>query len=300
MTAFENLILRGARGDQPAASTPGRLYYVTDEQVLERDTGATWEDVSAAAVAAETDLPPLAFFGLNLSNSGADANNDIIIGVGGCRDDADTYNMKLTSALTKQLDASWGAGNNAGGLDTGAEGASTWYHVYLIRKDSDGSIDALFTATFGAPTMPGGYSTKRYVGSFRNNASSNIRPFIQTGNVVMWNDSTIALDISGSIGNTRSLVTVLVPLGLKVKGFFNFSFFKDATAYADICDPDQPDVAISGSAWPLAVIRGATNTTYAGIGVVLTNSSAQIAARASTTTCTLNLATIGWEYLRQV
>jgi len=47
-TNFEDLILRGLRSTQPAASIPGRLYYVTDEEVTERDNGATWDDISDA------------------------------------------------------------------------------------------------------------------------------------------------------------------------------------------------------------------------------------------------------------
>ncbi len=42
-TSFEDLILRGTRSSQPVASIPGRLYYVTDEQVTERDNGSVWQ-----------------------------------------------------------------------------------------------------------------------------------------------------------------------------------------------------------------------------------------------------------------
>lgn len=45
-TNFEDLILRDTRANQPAASIPGRLMFVTDEGVWERDTGAAWEDVT--------------------------------------------------------------------------------------------------------------------------------------------------------------------------------------------------------------------------------------------------------------
>jgi hypothetical protein len=43
---FENLIMRDTRANQPAAGVPGRLYYVTDENVTERDNGSAWEDYS--------------------------------------------------------------------------------------------------------------------------------------------------------------------------------------------------------------------------------------------------------------
>ena len=45
-TNFEDLILRDTRANQPAAGIPGRLYYVTDENVTERDNGSAWQDVS--------------------------------------------------------------------------------------------------------------------------------------------------------------------------------------------------------------------------------------------------------------
>ena len=41
-TSFEDLILRDTRANQPVAY-PGRLYYVTDEQVTERDNGSVWQ-----------------------------------------------------------------------------------------------------------------------------------------------------------------------------------------------------------------------------------------------------------------
>lgn len=45
-TNFEDLIIRDTRANQPAAGIPGRVYYVTDEGVTERDNGATWQDIS--------------------------------------------------------------------------------------------------------------------------------------------------------------------------------------------------------------------------------------------------------------
>jgi hypothetical protein len=50
--AFDNLIMRGTRATQPLATTvtPGSLYNVTDEQKVERSSGAAWESYSASAV----------------------------------------------------------------------------------------------------------------------------------------------------------------------------------------------------------------------------------------------------------
>jgi hypothetical protein len=54
---LEDVILRGTRAGQPAANTvaAGSLYYVTDENVTERSTGAAWEDYSDSGGVAYTD-----------------------------------------------------------------------------------------------------------------------------------------------------------------------------------------------------------------------------------------------------
>ena len=48
MALLADIILRDTRANQPAAGTEGRLYYVTDENTLERDSGSVWEDVEGA------------------------------------------------------------------------------------------------------------------------------------------------------------------------------------------------------------------------------------------------------------
>jgi hypothetical protein len=51
-TNFEDLIIRDTRANQPAAGVPGRIQFVTDEGVTERDNGSSWDDI--------TDLDPTA------------------------------------------------------------------------------------------------------------------------------------------------------------------------------------------------------------------------------------------------
>ena len=51
MAKIEDLIKRGTRAAQPAVATVsvGTLYYVTDEFVMERNSGSAWESVSPGA-----------------------------------------------------------------------------------------------------------------------------------------------------------------------------------------------------------------------------------------------------------
>jgi len=83
-----------------------------------------------------------------------DTDHDINIAVGQCRDSTDTKNMLLETTITKQIDATWAGGDDAGGLNatdfaSGSSGTEpdTWYHVYLI-KDT-GAITAVTDAGGG-------------------------------------------------------------------------------------------------------------------------------------------------------
>jgi hypothetical protein len=58
MSTLQNVILRGTRANQPAATavSAGALYYVTDEFLTERSTGSAWESYSGSASAITYDF----------------------------------------------------------------------------------------------------------------------------------------------------------------------------------------------------------------------------------------------------
>jgi len=112
--------------------------------------------------------------GLLLSNSPGDTPHDITIAAGICKDSTFVYTLELTLALTKRIDAAWSAGDNGGFLDTGSVAINTQYAVWLIRKDSDGTSDAIASTSFTSPSMPGGYTYKRLLRGFATDGSANI------------------------------------------------------------------------------------------------------------------------------
>ena len=59
-------------------------------------------------------LPRNYLAGLILSNATGDAVNDITVTAGSCRSDDDTGDIIIGTAITKQVDAAWAAGTNAG------------------------------------------------------------------------------------------------------------------------------------------------------------------------------------------
>ncbi|MHB1219245.1 MAG: hypothetical protein ACYC1L_13710 [Alphaproteobacteria bacterium] len=277
LTARGDLVVRGA-------SAPQRLAVGAAGRVLLSDgTDPGW---------AEVPLPRGQIDGFLLSNNGADANNDIDVAAGACRDDGNAANIVLASALTKRLDAAWAAGTNQGGLDTGSEANSTWYHVFAIRNPSTLTVDVLFSTSAASPTMPSGYTQKRRLGSVSNDGSGNLLAFVQRGDEFWWKDPPLDVDTANS-GSSAVLATLSVPTGVRVKATVS-AFVGDTGLY--LSDPDINDEAPSSTAGPLAQIgesTGGTATACHGNAAVWTNTSAQIRRRSGADVA-CRLATLGW------
>lgn len=124
--------------------------------------------------------------GLALTTNATDAANDVDIAVGAAAADTSPYYlMQLTSALTKRIDANWAVGTNQGGLDTGSVQTAATYYIWLIQRSDTGVVDALFSTSSTAPTMPTNYDRKRLIGTLIRASSTNgglslIAPFLQS------------------------------------------------------------------------------------------------------------------------
>jgi len=141
--------------------------------------------------------------GLLLSNSPGDTPHDITIAAGICKDSTFVYTLELTLALTKRIDAAWSAGDNGGFLDTGSVAINTQYAVWLIRKDSDGTSDAIASTSFTSPSMPGGYTYKRLLRGFATDGSANIvnNQWLITDVV---NDRSARIVVTHEVANTTA------------------------------------------------------------------------------------------------
>lgn len=177
-----------------------------------------------------TPLWPLgAINGLTLSRASA-TTFGIATGIARNEDGGTGFNMTLASAFTKSLSA-WAVGSGNGGLDTGAVAATTSYHVHLIRKDSDGSIDVLYSLSFAAPTMPGGYTARRRIGSILTNGSSQIIAFSQVGDEFLLDAAVVdANDVNPGTGVVTKAVSV--PTGGKFILIADGGFFGGTTTFA--------------------------------------------------------------------
>ncbi len=236
------------------------------------------------------DAPRGHIDGLVLANNGTAPDTDLDIAPGQARDSANATIMEITATLTKRLSAAWAAGSGNGGLFSGAVAASTWYHVHLIEKDADGSIDAGFDTDVAAANRPAGYSRTRRIGSVKTDGSSNILAFAQFLDLFLWSDPPLDVVDSALGGTAKTYALGGVPPGLRVLARLNMGIGGVGAYVSPLVALDE---APSTTAAPLFTIDNSV-AAYQPNFEILTDTSAQIRARSGGGTGTLRVATLGW------
>lgn len=279
------------RGDMLRAGVGG-----AEERVALGAAGYVWASDGTDPGWSATGPHPRGYVdGFIMSNNGSDANNDLDIAAGSCRDDGNAANITLAASITKRLDATWTAGTNQGGLDTGSEANSTWYHVFVIRHPTTFVVDVLFSTSASAPTMPSGYTQKRRIGAVYNDGSGNLLAFVQHGDLFYWKTPILDVDVS-NLSTTEVEYALTVPTGVRVRA--NFTAETSTTARMIYIHPtDVTDQAPSETAAPLSTLDYVSS----GGGVfaasmdmwMLTDTTGKIAARAESNG-TLRVATRAW------
>ena len=177
------------RSDGTTATSTGDI--VANADVELRYDLAYGVFIIVKARSATESLEGLALLPSNIviSNNTTDANNDIDFSPGVFQF-SDGTGQAVAAARIKRLDASWVAGTNQGGLDTGTKANSTWYYCYAIYNPTTFVADFLFSASPTSPTLPSGFTKSfRIKGAFvKTNSSGNIIPFYHLGRT--WTNRT--------------------------------------------------------------------------------------------------------------
>jgi len=223
--------------------------------------------------------------GLTLSN-GTDADHDIDIAVGEAKDSGNTTDLSLSSIMTKQIDAAWSSGTNAGGMATGVTlSPDTWYHVYLVELDAGGTDAGFDTSTTAANLVAtsGIASAYRRIGSVLTDGSSNILGFTQFEDEFIFD--TQVINVGGTaLGTSRVLQTVTTPLGFETRailGLIGVVAGSSASVIITLTHPNVTNVAPTNSIGNNAGENSAdaNGTWAAGTHIVRTNTSSQVAFR---------------------
>lgn len=249
--------------------------------------------------------------GLTYANSAGDPTNDIDIAIGMCTSadaaQANRRTLVLTSALTKQLDASWAVGTSAGGLDTGVIGNSDYY-IWLIMRSDTGVVDALFSLSSTAPTMPTNYDYKRLIGWFKRVAGTivSFHAYETAGGGIelLWDSPTLDINLSNTLTTSRRTDAVKVPLNFSTVALLNVNPSDSGSSHILYMScPDLTDLAPSVSAAPLITFNAnavAISNSTGGMLRIRTSATGTIAARSNLATVDLYaVATLGFQWARR-
>ena len=178
---------------KPAPSTGNKLILQTQNGTAALTTSDAGVDSATSIVATKTGTETLTNKTLEvttLSNvTGLSRNEGLVCKyVNGTTVDIDADYLTLFDSsnfayiassvnLTAAITAS-----GINGLDTGSEATSTWYHIYVIYNGT--TVASLLSVSATSPTMPSGYTYKKYVGAVYNDSGDDFDIFHQLGNSV--------------------------------------------------------------------------------------------------------------------
>lgn len=285
-------------GDQDLAVTANTVYDVlADTTTAHRIVNVTH------AFSRPAQFGRMFISGLTYANNSGDATNDIDVAAGTCRDATDAMDMVLASTVTKQSDVAWAVGTGNGGLDTGAVGNSDYY-IWLIKRSDTGVVDALYSLSSTAPTMPTNYDYKRLIG-FVKRVGGTIVAFhsyeTEGGGLEFnWDAPTLDVNQANALTTSRRTDPVKVPLNFSTIANLTVTIIDAGTnVFARVMCPDETDAAVSVNNANFFVTNTAT-TGAVGQMLVRTSSAGLVAARADTATVdAYRVETTGFRWARR-
>ncbi|MFQ5915800.1 MAG: hypothetical protein ACE5JS_21715 [Nitrospinota bacterium] len=159
-----------------------------------------------------------------------------------------------------------------------------------------GVVDALFSLSATAPTMPTNYAKRRRIGAVLTNSVANIIAFAQSGDLFVWKDPPFDIDDS-TLTTAMKTYTISVPGSLNVIALIN-AIVKHSTAAIRrvyLPHPGAIDEAPNETAGPGFTI-GTSDVAepVAQLIRLRTSTSSDIRARSSGASTIFRVATVGW------
>lgn len=116
-------------------------------------------------------------------------------------------NIKLPAkSLTLNINA-----YGAGGLDDLIPLDSTWYYVYAICNDAGTTVSAILSASATAPTLPAGYTRKRWVSAVYRQSDGTFRAFGQNNTRLYYNAMQCVIVLLTASSGTEIDVSTFIP-----------------------------------------------------------------------------------------
>lgn len=189
--------------------------------------GTNFQLMKAGAVAPVRDTVRNLVMANNSTNPAyqVDINVDEVI-----LQDGDGNPARMNLSMTIDLTVS-----GAGGLDTGSEAVSTWYHIWAIMK-RDGTKSAIFSAHATAPTLPSGFVYKAYLGACYNASNGNIVWFKQRDRRVVCPIQCPLSAGTATSWTAVSLASIIPSTAKKVNGTFEQDIANQTLIASEVSD----------------------------------------------------------------
>jgi hypothetical protein len=152
---------------------------VVDNDFLRVD-GTSIEGRSASEMITDLGVPSLGVLNSNIyatTNISSSANQTTVKITA---DKLTVFNSSNEIKVLTSVDVSPAiTASGANGLDTGAEANSTWYYFYVIYNGT--TTAGLISASNSSPTMPSGYTYKKFIGAIYNQSDGHFVELYQKG-----------------------------------------------------------------------------------------------------------------------
>lgn len=217
-----------------------------------------------------------------------DTDHDIQFGVGVCTNGDGDEMLQNSTVMTKQLDATWASGDDAGGLSSSltAPANDTWYHCFIGKVS--GNVDFGFDTSVTGANLAADHSFTdlRRIGSILTNGSANIITFKQIGDQFFWDDDV--LDQSAAPNVTPTTFTCTVPTGIKCRPMLYWRGTSPIAGYS---------VTVWGEGMSQPTGPNMWTPTTGGVGAIndmWTDTSANLNIVGAQATASAAIYTIGW------
>lgn len=294
---IRNLVTEGG-----SALSAGALI-TTQDAIIRYDFGNDRFILQAGSVATESDPVPTRGSIDGFQTTWVAGGTDIIFGGGLCRDDGDGFALKFTGPMTKEIDNTWAVGTNNGGIADADDPvvANTTYHMFALRKDSDGSIDFGFTedvtgadllATVG---VSGVYSNLRRIGAVVTDDAGLIQEYVQHGDYFQLVVARhFNINDPGTAEVTHVLNAIPNDIRVKVTASINFHTTGNSAHEYKVGGGDETLSAATTSSHDLRTVGDQRGGTVSG--EYLTNTSRGIKTRQADSSGSFNtqVAVHGW------
>ncbi len=136
--------------------------------------------------------------GLRISRDSGDTDHDINVTAGSVKADDGVYDLILDAETTKQMDASFAVGDDAGGAESGFSiPTEELVYIWLIGSSTTGAVDVLISNSSSSPSLPTDFDKKRRIFCWPTDSSGNLVAGLHDG-IDKFYFYEVLLDVSDS------------------------------------------------------------------------------------------------------